>query len=205
MFTRPQEPIIKEIEARTRNTFLRIGAPQPDDIVRVSGDEALANLAAVHPDAAAVFLPLATRALLDAEAATEDEGDGEDGGAPGAQLLARALAVISGYTQKTEGRSLLSSSDAFSTFKFSAGAKILSASYVWNGLKFELPPAIAEDFKWVLDAVYARLIVCARDAAAKQGVSIVCMYLLVLDDSLTFFSALLIVCAAIAQRHDAHR
>ncbi|RYY35466.1 DEAD/DEAH box helicase, partial [archaeon] len=132
LYTRPQEAIIKQIEAATKNTFTRIGAPQPADIVRVSGEEAAVKLKAVHDDMVQYFMTPAEHAL-----------DGKDA----QEVVARALAVIAGYTGAVSYRSLLSSSEGYQTFMFTAASPIYASSYVWTALRNALGAELPEEFR----------------------------------------------------------
>jgi ATP-dependent RNA helicase DDX21 len=166
LFTRQQEGIIQDIERATKNVFSRIGAPQPADLVRVSGVEALDRLSKVSADCVDIFLPVAEEALRKAASGQDITGKrkaaGSDVESDSAEelpadekiqdpttVLARALAVIAGYVNAPEPRSLLSGSEGQQTFMFTAppGQTIQSGSYVWNGLKAEIDPSITDDFR----------------------------------------------------------
>ena len=170
LFTRQQDAVIRQIEAATKNKFTRVGAPQPADVVRASAGEAAASIAAVHADAARAFAPSAGELL-----AARGGGDGA-----AADLLARCLAVIAGYTAPTTARSLVTGSEGFATFvlRGAGGAPIAAMGAVWAALKAALPDALVEDFRSmtltadgcaaVFDVPAAHLD-AVRKAAAKPG------------------------------------
>lgn len=136
LYTRQQEGHIATLEHATRNTFIRIGTPQPEDIVRVSGADALKSVQGVHDSMMDIFKPLAEQAL--AEAGEENAAD----------VIARALAVIAGYTQPPAPRSLLSSSEGYMTFHYTADAslgEIRSPSFVFSQLRESIIPATVCD------------------------------------------------------------
>ena len=64
-YTKQQEHILKDIERVSGNTFIRIGPPQPADLVRVCAKDALTKLQAVHTDMLAVFEETARDYLKD--------------------------------------------------------------------------------------------------------------------------------------------
>ena len=124
LYTRSQEGTIKEIEATLGNTFTRIGAPQPADLARASAEEQAARLDDVDEEAADLFKKPALAA------ASKYGADG---------ALRRALAVMAGYTSALPNRSLLSSSEGFTTILWSSnGTEIHSPGYVWSGLRRDL-------------------------------------------------------------------
>lgn len=60
-----QEHLLKHIEQQSGNNFIRIGPPQPADLVRVCAKDALTKLASVHTDMLAVFEETAKEYLKD--------------------------------------------------------------------------------------------------------------------------------------------
>jgi hypothetical protein len=51
------------------------------------------------------------------------------------EVMARALAVMSGYSEGLNARSMLNSMDGFQTLLFKSSTAIRSPYYVWNALK----------------------------------------------------------------------
>jgi len=134
LYTRSQESTIREIEHATGNTFTRVGAPQPKDLARAAAKEQTSRLEDVDEEASKMFKG-------PAEAATEQYGAEE--------ALRRALAVMSGFTSALPDRSLLSSSEGFTTVAWRAppGVDIRAPSYVWNGLRAVLSPEACDAFR----------------------------------------------------------
>lgn len=134
LYTRQQEPTLKAIEAATGNTFTRIGAPQPGDLIKANADEHAGSLSRVEDEAANLFVDAAKVAI----------------GKFGAEsALSRALAVMSGVTTAIPTRSLLSSSEGFTTVRWKAppGTSIRVPSFVWTGLKSELSTEACDAFR----------------------------------------------------------
>jgi ATP-dependent RNA helicase DDX21 len=143
LYTRPQEHLIGALERATKNTFLRIGAPQPVDLIRASVGDTLRRLEGVAEGNVALFLPAARKALREA-AEEAGEGGGEAGGGASSSaaaadadsaptLLARAFAVLSGYTDKVSMRSMLSSEEGFCTWQLVAPAPAAAAAAAATG------------------------------------------------------------------------
>ena len=63
LYTRNQEGTMKEIERKTGNTFTRVGAPQPADLVKASAVSATMKLDAV-PAANLAFFEESAKAVL---------------------------------------------------------------------------------------------------------------------------------------------
>ena len=173
LFTRQQEHIIQDLERLTKNAFTRVGAPQPADIVRVSGDEAISKLRDVHPSMVDFFRPQAERAL--AEEALSGNGD-KVSAAVG--ILARAFAVITGCSAPQTIRSLMSGSEGFCTFSYTSESAFSSLSQVWVALRSLLPHAVTEDirgmsmaldFKTAVFDVPEKHVAAVKDAASKSN------------------------------------
>lgn len=114
---------------------------QPADVVRASAQEAAAKISSVHDDMVEHFTA-AAQTVLDSVADKEGEERA-------VEAVARCLAVIAGYTDALEARSLVTGSEGFQTCLFtpSGGLPIQSMTFVWNGLKRELPADVVEEFK----------------------------------------------------------
>lgn len=138
LFTRQQSDLISDLERATKNTFTRIGAPQPADIVRVSGDEAVERVAGVHKDLVDIFAAQASKALSDGKARGESSS----------VVLARALAVIAGYTKVQPARSLMSASEGYATYEYrDESTTIRTTSTIWTALRSMLPHDCTEELR----------------------------------------------------------
>jgi ATP-dependent RNA helicase DDX21 len=171
LFTRSQEHLIAALEKATKNTFTRIGAPQPEDLARSEGSGAAARLATVHPDQVIFFRAAAVEAIDAGKAAGEKAAD----------VLARALALLAGAPQPPALRSMLSASEGWQTFGWRAPAPPAILGAAWSGLRRELDGAIVEDIRGmtlladssgvVFDVPAARS-KALLEAASKPGASI---------------------------------
>ena len=140
LYTHRDEHVLREIERATKNTFVRIGAPQVSDLVGVAAKETVASVVGVDAKVASAFADAAQEAL-----------EACDGNA--LDTIARALAAASGYTDSLPVRSLLSAADGMVTLQYTAAPHMKaeggmrSASYVWNALRRHLPEQIVESIK----------------------------------------------------------
>jgi ATP-dependent RNA helicase DDX21 len=125
LYTRQQEPTIREIESATGNTFVRIGAPQAADLAASAARDAAQKVGEVEASVLSMFEEVAAD-LVSKHGAKE--------------ALERAIAVITGYTSDVPTRSLLSSSEGFTTvmWKSPPNNPLRVPSFAWNGLRREL-------------------------------------------------------------------
>lgn len=79
----------------------RVGAPQPQDILHASARDIATSLKQVNKEASELFNDIAQELI-------EDLGPEE--------ALSRAIAFISGVTEKIKTRSLLSSLEGYKTY-----------------------------------------------------------------------------------------
>lgn len=118
-FTPREVRSIKQLEKNTGIKFQRIGTPQLEQLVEVGGQEAARSIDEVHGDMVQLFTQKA-KDLIESSSAEE--------------ALAAALAVISGYSQPQQQRSLMSSLVGHTTVQINSDKKIFSPSYVMNML-----------------------------------------------------------------------
>ena len=131
MYTRQQEPLLRDIERTTKTAFTRVGAPQVADLIRSSASVLESDLMGVEDEVLPHFKDIAEKLI-------------EQRGATGA--LAAAIAHIVGYKTAASimARSMLSSMEGWVTFQYSAGeGNALDApggtAQVWTELRKELP------------------------------------------------------------------
>lgn len=93
---------IKRIEANAGITFKKIGAPQPDEIIKSSAENINSELLNVEKDVLPYFKEAATKLILEKGALN---------------AVSLALAYISGTTKKLNHRSLLTSDDTMTTLQ----------------------------------------------------------------------------------------
>jgi len=118
-FTPREVRSVKQLEKNTGIKFVRIGTPQLEQLVEVGAQEASRAIDDVHGDMVTLFTPKAKELI---ESSSPEEA------------LAAALAVISGYSQPQQQRSLMSSLVGHTTVLINSEKKIYSPSYVTNML-----------------------------------------------------------------------
>jgi len=115
---------LKYLEQKIGITFTRIGAPQTEELVKVSAASTLQLLSAVQDDVVPLFLSAAKKLI-------KEKGERE--------AVATALAYICGYTKKPEQRSVLSSAEGFVTLMLRFSKPVFSRGYVASALGKFLP------------------------------------------------------------------
>jgi ATP-dependent RNA helicase DDX21 len=124
-FDRKKEYMIPQIERKAGFKFERIAAPQPADIAKASGNTATDGILAVGD----TVVPLFRQAAQDLV---------ESSGLPILDVLAKAIAKISGQTE-LKRRSLLTSHDDSTTLMLKANTSMYSPTYAFNCLRKYLP------------------------------------------------------------------
>jgi ATP-dependent RNA helicase DDX21 len=127
-FDRKKEYMIPQIERKAGFRFERIAAPQPADIAKASGNTATDGILAVGDSVVPLFLQAAKDLV-------------ESSGLPVLDVLAKAIAKISGQTE-LKRRSLLTSHDDATTLILKANTSMYSPTYAFNCLRKYL----AEEF-----------------------------------------------------------
>jgi ATP-dependent RNA helicase DDX21 len=117
--------MIPQIERKAGFKFERIAPPQPADIAKASGNTALDGILAVN----ASVVPLFRKAAEELVASS---------GLPVLDVLAKAIAKISGQTE-LKRRSLLTSHDDATTLMLKANTSMYSPTYAFNCLRKYLP------------------------------------------------------------------
>lgn len=125
-------PLISRIESRAGITFAKIGAPQPEDIIKASSKFIIEGLKKVNDDA----LPLFTET---ADLLVKEFGE--------KKALLLTLAYISGNLSKIKKRSLLSGTEDFITYQLDTDKDFRTVSYVWGILRRILPNDDAEQIR----------------------------------------------------------
>jgi ATP-dependent RNA helicase DDX21 len=131
LFDRKKEWMIPQIERKAGFKFERINAPQPADIAKASSATALDCIRTVSDDVIPLFKAAAMELV-------------ESSGLSPVDLLAKALAKISGKSDMKK-RSLFTSQEDATTLWLRAGEVIYSPTYAFNCLrKFLSEEAIGE-------------------------------------------------------------
>lgn len=124
--------LISRIEKSAGINFIKIGAPQPDDIIRASSKFILEGLKKVSDEALPLFEDTATLLV-------------KEFGEKKALLL--TLAYISGNLTKIKKRSLLSGTEEYVTYQLETEVEFRTVSYVWGILRRLLPNDEAEQIR----------------------------------------------------------
>ena len=123
---------LARIEKQAGVHFNKIGAPQPEDIVKASSRFIVEGLKKVTDDALPLFKE--TAAVLRKEFGDE-------------KALLLTLAYISGNLNKIKKRSLLSGTEDFVTYQLECDKEFRTVSYVWGILRRILPSEDAEQIR----------------------------------------------------------
>ncbi|XP_046839345.1 nucleolar RNA helicase 2-like isoform X3 [Xenia sp. Carnegie-2017] len=127
-----QEGLLQMVEHKAGIKFTRIGAPQPEDIIKSSAEDAKRFLAQVPRDAL-VFFREAAEALIVERGAVD--------------AVAAALAHISGTTE-VQSRSLLCSEKGYTTYILKQEKmELRSTSYMWRVIENNLSSKIKAEVK----------------------------------------------------------
>lgn len=115
-----REGFLRRLEQSVGSKFELIGTPQQPDLIRVAAEAAEEKLEHVHDEMIKAFLPVAEKLI-------QEKGENV--------ALAAALAVISGYTQPLQKRSLLSSMEGYSTVLLKNSLPIHGVGWVFMIIK----------------------------------------------------------------------
>lgn len=132
-YTKTQLPLIERIERIAKMKFKKTGTPQPVDIVRASARDIVISLKSVKDAVLPHFMDIA-KEMIDSE------------GNP-AKALAKALAYISGNTEKISQRSLLNSSEGYITYVLKSPVEFTAMGYVFNFLRGFAPEKVVSEVK----------------------------------------------------------
>jgi len=128
-YSKKNSELIERIEKKANLKFKRVGAPQPDDIIAASCRNISTSLKSVQVEASAVFKEVASDLIQEVGAV---------------EALSRALAHISGYTEKMKQRSLLCSMEGYITYIVKSNSEFRNLGYIWSFLKNLFPLEIVD-------------------------------------------------------------
>lgn len=131
-FTKRQQELMEKIEKGAKVKFRKIGAPQPQDIMRSNARDISCSFDSVSKEVL-VYFEDNVKSIL--EKYTPDEA------------ISRALAVISGYTKVVHQRSLLFSVEGYVTMKMEMETEVRSPTFFWNILRKHFAPSITDNIK----------------------------------------------------------
>lgn len=127
-----QKEFLDKIERACGAKLKKVGMPQPEDIIRASARDISHSFDKVSDKVLACF-DESVKDILEHY--------------PAEEALGRALAIMSGYTNHMQQRSLLSSAEGFVTYVIESDQEVRSLSYFWNFIKSNFSPIIAECIK----------------------------------------------------------
>jgi ATP-dependent RNA helicase DDX21 len=135
IYTREDEYKLDEYSKQAGFTFEKIGAPQPEQIVKAAGRDAINLLETVNPE----ILPIFTESVAEILEAYGAE-----------EAMKRALALITGHTKKLSQRSLLTSEVGYVTACLFLKKPITTVTEASNYLRFlglthQGAPRLSED------------------------------------------------------------
>lgn len=131
-YTKKQQGLINQIEAKAGIKLKKIGAPQPEEIIRTSAKEAIKGFDKVDESVLTLFEDTA-QFLIDSKGALK--------------AVCLALAYISGTTEKVKKRSLLTGQELFVTYDLKTDIEFRGVSYVWGILRKLFPQDITDAIK----------------------------------------------------------
>ena len=119
-YTKKQQGLINLIESKAGIKLKKIGAPQPEEIIRSSAKEAIKGFEKVDEEVLKLFEETAQQ-LIDSKGALK--------------AVSLALAYISGTTKTIKKRSLLTGEEHYITFDLQTNEEFRGISYVWGILR----------------------------------------------------------------------
>lgn len=128
-YTKKQQGLINLIESKAGIKLKKIGAPQPEEIIRSSAKEAIKGFEKVDEEVLKLFEETAQK-LIDSKGALK--------------AVSLALAYISGTTKTIKKRSLLTGEEHYITFDLQTNEEFRGISYVWGILRRLLPQNIVD-------------------------------------------------------------
>ncbi|KAL1531471.1 DEAD-box ATP-dependent RNA helicase 7 [Salvia divinorum] len=129
----PRKSNFSKIERESGVKFEHMSAPQPEDIAKVAGAEAAETIAQISDRVIPVFKAAAEELVKSSVLSP-------------AELLAKALAKIAGYTE-IKSRSLLTSMESYVTILLECGRPIYTPSFVYGVLRRFLPEEKVESIR----------------------------------------------------------
>jgi ATP-dependent RNA helicase DDX21 len=131
-YTNQHNEILEKIEHKAKLKFQKIGAPQPADIIKASGRDIAASIKMVPHEVVAMFKEISSELI-------EDLGPEE--------ALSRALAIVTGTTEKFKQRSLITSNEGFVTYTIETETDFKGSNQVRDTLRDYLPSNIMDSIR----------------------------------------------------------
>lgn len=131
-YTKKQQGLINLIESKAGIKLKKIGAPQPEDIIKSSAEEVIKGFEKVDESVLSFFKDTAEH-LIETKGALK--------------AVSLALAYISRTTEKIKKRSLLTGQEHFVTYDLQTNEEFRGVSYIWGILRRLLPQDITDAIK----------------------------------------------------------
>jgi ATP-dependent RNA helicase DDX21 len=131
-YTKKQQSLINQVESKAGIKLKKIGAPQPEEIIKTSAKEAIKGFEKVDESVLTLFEDTA-QFLIDSKGALK--------------AVCLALAYISGTTEKVKKRSLLTGQELFVTYELKTDIEFRGVSYVWGILRKLFPQDLTDAIK----------------------------------------------------------
>jgi len=124
--------LLDRIEREANFKFQKVGAPQPDEIIKANARDIVTSIKKVPHEVVGLFDDIVDE-LIDNLGAKES--------------LCRALAIISGTNEKFKQRSLLCSIEGFITYFVETDIEFRNLAFIWTFLKRYFPAEITDTIK----------------------------------------------------------
>eukprot|EP01025_Chloroclados_australasicus_P010569 TRINITY_DN1433_c0_g2_i1.p1 TRINITY_DN1433_c0_g2~~TRINITY_DN1433_c0_g2_i1.p1 ORF type:complete len:674 (+),score=97.19 TRINITY_DN1433_c0_g2_i1:44-2065(+) len=132
LYTQRSEYLVKQIEQHAKFKFIRVGIPQPSELAKMSGENAVKIVCSVEDEVVEHFLE-AAQMLLDKESSPQ-------------VAVAKTLAKLTGF-DKVKTRSLLAGYEDCQTLEFRSAWQFERAGFVYNFLRKYLPEQLVEEVR----------------------------------------------------------
>ncbi|KAK8801904.1 hypothetical protein WA158_006299 [Blastocystis sp. Blastoise] len=141
-----QETSLKEIEKAVGNPFVRIGAPQPEDLLRVKVINTIEKVKGegIYESVYKVISPEVEKMLDEFQNSKGDETQKHN---RLVKMISSFIGIGLGCDQPLKHRSLLSGSEGFITIQFISLQPIRTLSYIWGALNRAFPEDLVQTVK----------------------------------------------------------
>ncbi|XP_001347224.1 Nucleolar RNA helicase II (macronuclear) [Paramecium tetraurelia strain d4-2] len=124
--------LIERVERVAKIKFIKISAPQHQDIIKASSRDLQTSLQVVSKEIVDMFQPVAQEIISRCDPV---------------EALARALACVSGYKDKLQNRSMLGSFEGYITYVLRSSTPFQACGYIWKFLKNNFSEQICNSIK----------------------------------------------------------
>ena len=123
---------LEQIERKAKFKFQKVGVPQPEDIIKASSRDIATSIKNVSHDVTSLFMEISQELIQELGAE---------------EALSRALALVTGTTEKFKQRSLLSSNEGFVTYELNAEDELHDFRSVLTLIRDIFPPHLTNSIK----------------------------------------------------------